>query len=88
MIRIQLFPFFFCIHIMKNLFDLLSFGITKSRRNLYSDPANLEKIAQQHARILAGIRAHDPDSAYMAMEEHIKFVLDSMKRAENASFTV
>jgi len=76
------------IHIMKNFFALLFFGITKNRQNLYSDHDNLEKVAQQHARILKGIRAHDTDSAYRAMEEHIKFVLDFTKRAENYSFTI
>jgi GntR family transcriptional repressor for pyruvate dehydrogenase complex len=76
------------IHIMKNFYDLLFFGVARSRRNLYSDPANLEKVAEQHARILASIRTHNPDLAYTAMEEHIRFVLDFIKRAENSSFTI
>ncbi len=76
------------IHIMKNLFALLHYGITKNRQNLYSDPANLERVTQQHAEILENIRARDPDSAYRAMEEHIKFVLDFTRREDNSSFSI
>ncbi len=76
------------IHIMKNLFALFYFGITKNRQNLASDPDNLGKIAQQHAKILENIRARDPDSASRAMEEHIKFVVDFTRRADNPSFSV
>ncbi|HYA40460.1 MAG TPA: FadR/GntR family transcriptional regulator [Syntrophobacteraceae bacterium] len=76
------------IHLMKNFFALLFYGINKNRQNPYNDPVNLEKAAEQHARILETIRARDPDSAYSAMEEHIKFVLDFIKRAENPSFSI
>jgi GntR family transcriptional repressor for pyruvate dehydrogenase complex len=76
------------IHIMKNLFALLHYGITKNRQNLDSDPANLQRVARQHAEILENIRARDPDSASKAMEEHIKFVVDFTMHADKSSFSI
>lgn len=73
------------IHLMKNLFSILFYGIRKSRQDLYNDPANLERVAEQHAEIVKCIRARDPDSAYKSMEAHIRFVLDFYKNAENSS---
>lgn len=76
------------IHIMKNFYALLFYGITKNLQHLYDDPENLRKVTEQHERVLGCIRAHDPDAAYEAMKEHINFVLDFFKKAETASFKV
>lgn len=76
------------IHLMKNLFSLMLYGIRKSREELYRDPSNLEKIAEQHSKILECIRARDPDSAYKAMNEHIRFVQDFHKGAESPFFRI
>lgn len=70
------------IHIMKNFYELLFFGISTNLQLLFCEPANLEKVIQQHTRILQCIRVHNSDCAYEAMKEHITFVLDFFKRIE------
>ena len=64
------------IHIMKNFYDLLHFGIKENLHHLYTVPGNLEIITQQHNAILAGIKNHDPRAAFDAMQAHISFVLN------------
>ncbi|MCE5335967.1 MAG: FCD domain-containing protein, partial [Desulfobacteraceae bacterium] len=68
------------IRIMKNFYELLFFGISTNLRLLYSRPATLEIVTDQHTRIFNGIRSHDPDCAVQAMKEHINFVLDFFKQ--------
>ena len=64
------------IHIMKNLYDLLFYGIQENLQHLYAEPINIEEILAQHTVILNSIRQHDPDEAYAAMKRHITFVQD------------
>lgn len=64
------------VHIMKNFYDLLFYGIKTNLQHLYTEPATLEIIARHHNDIFRTIRDHDPDAAYRAMHDHITFVLD------------
>lgn len=66
------------IMLMKNLYDLLHFGIEESLKQLYMDPANLETILTQHKSVSDAIRQRDPDSAYEAMRQHITFLINYM----------
>jgi GntR family transcriptional regulator, transcriptional repressor for pyruvate dehydrogenase complex len=66
------------IVLMKNLYDLLHFGIEESLKQLYLDPKNLENILIQHQRVSDAIRQRDPDSAYNAMRRHITFLINFM----------
>ena len=63
------------IFIMKNLYDLLFFGIKENLNHLYSKPGNIDIITQHHEKIFNCIKIHDPDRAFEAMKEHINFVL-------------
>jgi GntR family transcriptional repressor for pyruvate dehydrogenase complex len=67
------------LHIMKNLYDLIFFGIKENLQRLYSEPGNLAQIAQQHTDIFRNIRGHESNAAYEAMKRHITFVLDFFK---------
>ena len=67
------------VRIMRNLYDLMFYGIKENLQHLYSDPANLVKIAQQHTDVFDAIRRHDPQAAYQAMYDHITYVLDFFK---------
>jgi GntR family transcriptional regulator, transcriptional repressor for pyruvate dehydrogenase complex len=67
------------VHIMKNLYDLIFYGIKENLQRLYSEPGNLPKIAKQHTEIFESIRGHEPETAYEAMKRHIAFVLDFFK---------
>jgi len=63
------------IHIMKNLYDLLFYGIGQSSHHIYSEPGNIEQIIEQHKKAFEAIRRHDPGAAYEAMRSHISFEL-------------
>lgn len=67
------------VRIMKNLYDLMFYGIKENLHHLYSDPANLEEIVQQHLDIFTALRNRDPQAAYQAMHGHITYVLDFFK---------
>jgi GntR family transcriptional repressor for pyruvate dehydrogenase complex len=64
------------VHIMRNLYDLMFYGIKENLQHLYSEPGNLVKIIRQHKDVFECIRRHDPEAAYEAMKRHITFVLD------------
>lgn len=64
------------IMLMKNLYDLLHFGIEESLKKLYQDPRNLEIILDQHQRVSHAIRLRDSDAAYSAMRDHINFLIN------------
>lgn len=64
------------ILIMRNFYDYLFLGIGENLACLYENPQNIHIILRQHKKILASIKARDPEKAYAAMNEHIRFVLD------------
>jgi GntR family transcriptional repressor for pyruvate dehydrogenase complex len=64
------------IHIMKSFYDYLHYGIKESLQQLYADPANLQKMIEQHSGVIQAIRERNPDAACEAMRQHITFVLD------------
>jgi GntR family transcriptional repressor for pyruvate dehydrogenase complex len=70
------------IHIMRSFYDLLFFGIKENLQHLYTDPANLDLVVEQHRAIVDAIRRHDPESAYHAMQRHITFVMDFFRKRE------
>ncbi|MGC9194355.1 MAG: FadR/GntR family transcriptional regulator [Syntrophobacteraceae bacterium] len=76
------------IHIMKNFYDLLFYGIKSNLQHLYAEPATLEVITLQHQNILQAIRQSDSDLASTAMRAHIDFVLEFMRErsADRAEF--
>ena len=67
------------VYIMKNFYDYLFIGIKENLAHLYEDPGNIKKIIHQHSQIYAAIKRHDPDQAFVAMRQHIEFVLDFFK---------
>jgi GntR family transcriptional repressor for pyruvate dehydrogenase complex len=64
------------IMLMKNLYDLLHFGIEESLKQLYMEPKNLEIILDQHRRVSESIRQRDAIGAYDAMRRHITFLIN------------
>lgn len=69
------------IQVMKNFSDFLFFAIRESRVQLYEEPAQIEKILEQHTQILKAIKSRDAKKAYETMNEHIRFVIDFIKRS-------
>lgn len=63
------------IYLMKNFYDLLFFGISRSRFFLY-EAGNLPTIGRQHSEILKAIRERDPAEAQNQMDRHIRYVMD------------
>ncbi len=64
------------VHIMRNLYDYLFFGISKNLQGLYEDPRNIERIISQHTEIYEAIKSRDSGRAFSCMQRHITFVLD------------
>ncbi len=67
------------ILIMRNFYDYLFHGIKKNLASLYETPGNIDVILKQHKTILGAIEQRDPDKAYAAMHEHIRYVMDHFK---------
>jgi GntR family transcriptional repressor for pyruvate dehydrogenase complex len=67
------------VYIMKEFFDYLFIGIKENLVALYKNPANIEKITEQHTEIFKAIRSRDPDAAFLSMRRHIDYVLDFFK---------
>ena len=63
------------IMLMKNLYDLLHFGIEESLKQLYLEPENLDRILDHHQSVSVAIRQRDATAAYAAMHEHINFLI-------------
>ncbi|RJQ65357.1 MAG: FadR family transcriptional regulator [Desulfobacteraceae bacterium] len=63
------------VHIMKNFYDLLFYGIRENLVQLYEKPGNIELILEQHRSIFYAIRDRDPVQAFTTMRRHIDFVL-------------
>jgi GntR family transcriptional repressor for pyruvate dehydrogenase complex len=70
------------VSIMRNFYDLLFVGIKKSLTHLYESPASIAKILDQHRAIFESIREHDPDKAFLAMQNHIRFVQNFFRERE------
>ena len=64
------------IHLMKNLYEFLHFGIEESLKALYRDPKHLETILSQHQAVAEAIRHHDSQGAADAMRKHISFLME------------
>ncbi|MDJ0782353.1 MAG: FadR/GntR family transcriptional regulator [Desulfosarcinaceae bacterium] len=64
------------ILLMKNMYDLLHFGIEEGLKQLYLQPENLEAILSQHQQVTDAIRQRDPAAAYAAMHTHIYFLIN------------
>lgn len=71
------------IHVMKNFYDLLFYGIKENLQHLYTEQGNLTIVLRQHRAIVDAIRRHDPDSAFLAMKEHILFVIEFFRKTGN-----
>jgi GntR family transcriptional regulator, transcriptional repressor for pyruvate dehydrogenase complex len=68
------------IHVMKSFYDFLQYGIKENLQQLYEEPANLQKVTEQHKNVFQAIRERDPDAACEAMRQHITFVLEFFQR--------
>jgi GntR family transcriptional repressor for pyruvate dehydrogenase complex len=70
------------VYLMRSFYDLLHFGIKENLRYLWDDPRNLPIIQQQHTAIFEAIKHHDPEGAYLAMKQHITFVLEYVRECK------
>jgi GntR family transcriptional repressor for pyruvate dehydrogenase complex len=64
------------VHIMRNFYDFLFFGIKENLAHLYQESGRINEIIRQHTAIVDAIRRHDAPLAYQAMQHHIQYVLD------------
>lgn len=64
------------VRIMRNMYDVLFFGIKQNLQELYKNPQNIDIIVSQHTAIFEAIRSRKPEQAEDAMRRHITFVLE------------
>ncbi len=64
------------IHIMRNFYDFLFYGIRENLALLYEKKEYIRAIIDQHGNILEAIRKRNPEKAYIAMKEHISYVMN------------
>ena len=67
------------IQIMRDLYDYLSIGIKENQYHLLEDSNEMTEIVKQHAQIADLIKKRDPEHAFRAMFNHLRFVLDFVK---------
>lgn len=70
------------IYLMKNFYDFLFVAIKKSLIHLWEDPSNQDLILSQHTHIFESIKSRDPEAAFEAMRQHIRFVQNFFKNRE------
>jgi GntR family transcriptional repressor for pyruvate dehydrogenase complex len=68
------------VYLMRSFYDYLFVGIKENLAYLYEDPANIEKIIEQHTTVFKAIQEHDPDRAFDTMRRHIDFVLTFFRK--------
>lgn len=71
------------VHIMRSFYNLLFYGIKENLLRLYSSPDDLKRIISQHTAIVEAVRRHNPEGAFDAMRNHIRFVLDFFSRKDS-----
>jgi GntR family transcriptional repressor for pyruvate dehydrogenase complex len=64
------------VDLTRQFYEYMFYRLKELHSILYDVKANLEQIEQQHAAILAGIKAHDPDAARISILRHIQFLRD------------
>ncbi len=70
------------LHMMRSLYDLLRRGVFYNRTILYDIPDVRKKLLNQHRAIYEAIMDRDASRAREAAQEHINFVVHSMRDAE------
>ena len=67
------------VDLTRQFYEYMFYRLKELHSILYTVKANLEQIEQQHAAILAGIKAHDPDAARASILYHIQFLRDVLR---------
>jgi GntR family transcriptional repressor for pyruvate dehydrogenase complex len=75
------------VYLMKQFYDFLAYGIKENLFTLYGESRKFETIQKQHAQIVSGIKARDPMRAYLATKQHIEYVIQTIREAEQAAAT-
>lgn len=71
------------IHIMRDFYDFLFYGIKENLSHLYRDAGRIEEIVRQHTDIVDAIRDRDPERAFESMRRHIFYVLNFFEKGGN-----
>ena len=63
------------IMIIRNFYDYIFHGIKETLEALYTEPANIRKIMDQHEQIVTAIKQRSPQKASQSMKTHILFLI-------------
>lgn len=70
------------LQMMKNVFHLLHHNVVLARRKIYTERYGFETLHSQHFAIMDAIATHNPDTARMAVSEHIDFVIQQVAKID------
>ncbi len=68
------------VDLTRQFYEYMFYRLKELHCFLYEIKTNLDQIDQQHAAILAGIKAHDPDATRTSMLNHIQFLRDVLRK--------
>lgn len=72
------------LHMMRSIYDLLVRGVWYNRNAVYALRESRSHLLDQHRAIRDAVVARDPVGARRAIEAHLDFVADALRRADRA----
>lgn len=70
------------VRVMSTISDLLAQGLRSSRLRLFSLSGMPQTLLAQHTRIYEALKGRDPDGARKAMQDHLNFVEEGLRKVE------
>ena len=71
------------LHMMRSIYDLLKQGIFYNRLVIYNIEGSREKLLAQHKDIFDAVIARKPELASQTIKDHLNYVIESIRDAEN-----
>lgn len=70
------------VDLTRQFYEYMFHRLQEMHYFLYEVKANLEQIEKQHTEILSAIKAHNPEAARKAMQDHVQFLRESLREHE------
>ncbi|MFB4205298.1 Pyruvate dehydrogenase complex repressor [wastewater metagenome] len=65
-------------HVMRGMFSVMREHVRRAREALFTRHDAEANLREQHRALVEAIRAHDPDAAVRAVEDHLRFVREGI----------
>ena len=73
------------LHMMRSMFELLQEGIFYNRQVMFGQKTTRKSLLAQHGRINDAIQKRDGKAARAAVEDHLRYVRDSLSDSLRAA---